>query len=284
MHFTTIETRRIAMRFNLVDNNGEKNITVVANDGSLLVADDQHPNFDKIVDYAMSGDERVFDLFDVSRTVATRFDRLSERVQVANGRIYFDGEEVNNSLTRAVVRFLDEDIEDFMPLVNFFEKVMTNPQEHSRDQLYSWLADRDFTITDEGNFLAYKGVVRDSDGKYRSVSSGSAIVDGVKHTGRIPNAVGSVVEMPRSNVQADSYIGCSTGLHAGTWAYASSFGRGGTLLVEINPRDVVSVPTDCAAQKLRVCRYKVKKVIDRAQSSPLYVDEDTDDSPWYDYV
>lgn len=272
------------MRFNLVDNNGEKNITVVSNDGSLLVADDQHPNFDKIVDYAMSGDERVFDLFDVSRTVATRFDRLSERVQVANGRIYFDGEEINNSLTRAVVRFLDEDIEDFMPLVNFFEKVMTNPQEHSRDQLYSWLADRDFTITDEGNFLAYKGVVRDKDGKYRSVSSGTAIVDGVKHTGRIPNAVGSVVEMPRSNVQADSYIGCSTGLHAGTWAYASGFGRGGTLLVEINPRDVVSVPTDCYAQKLRVCRYKVKKVIDQAQSSPLYVDEDTGDSPWYDYV
>ena len=86
------------------------------------------------------------------------------------------------------------------------------------------------------------------------MSSGRATVNGTTHIGHIPNPPGAVVEMPRTQVNGDRHNGCSTGLHVGTWDYASTFGPK-TLIVSVNPRDVVSVPKDCGYQKLRTCRY-----------------------------
>jgi hypothetical protein len=160
-------------------------------------------------------------------------------------------------------------VEDFKPLVAFFEKVETNPNSHSRVQLYAWLRDRNITLTEDGNFIAYKGV-KVENGEYFSISTGKAISNGVEYNGAIPNPLGAIVEMPRSEVQHDPSVGCHTGLHAGTWNYASGFARGAVLTVEINPRDVVSVPTDCDAQKLRVCRYVVKDVTETELDTPVY--------------
>jgi len=110
-----------------------------------------------------------------------------------------------------------------------------------------------------GDFVAYKGVRQNGDREdlFRSISHGSAIVNGERHTGTIPTSPGVVVEMPRSEVNHNPSVGCSTGLHAGSWAYAYNFGSRTTLRVKINPRDVVSVPTDCGEAKMRVCRYRV---------------------------
>jgi hypothetical protein len=81
-------------------------------------------------------------------------------------------------------------------------------------------------------------------------------VDGVEVKGRIPYVDGSVVTMPRSAVGDNRNIACSTGLHAGTYSYASGYGDT-LILVKINPRDVVSVPNDSSGQKLRVSRLVV---------------------------
>ncbi len=276
------------MKYNLVkmDDSEDANITVV-HDGEMYVATDTHPNFARIVAGVVSGDESVIGLFDVQKTAQKRFDRLSERVTIAAGKVYLDGEEVDNALTQQVVNFVDAGVEDFKPLVNFFEKVETNPNDHSRVQLYRWLADRNITITDEGNFIVYKGVnaMPDNDGgmEYYSISRGKAVSNGVAYDGQIPNPLGAIVEMPRGEVQHDPSIGCHTGLHAGTWSYASGFARGAVLTVEINPRDVVSVPTDCQDQKIRVCRYKVLDVTDTELDVTVYStyagDVDEDESP-----
>ena len=52
---------------------------------------------------------------------------------------------------------------------------------------------------------------------------------------------------------------CSFGLHVGSFDYADSWAGadGRLLLVEFDPADAVSVPTDCDFQKLRVSKYKV---------------------------
>jgi hypothetical protein len=269
----------VKIKYNLVkfQDSDEANLTVFVG-GEMYVATDTHPNFKAIVEKVMLEDESVVDLFDVSKTAEKRFDRLSERVTVSNGRIYFDGEEVDNALTTQVLRFIDGGVEDFNPLVKFFEKVMTNPNEHSREQLYRWLSRYEFTITDEGDFIAYKGVrTTDADHKYESISTGKAISNGVEYNGAIPNPLGAVVEMPRSNVQHDPSVGCHVGLHAGTWQYASGFAQGAVLTVVINPRDVVSVPTDCGDQKLRVCRYSVQDVTEVKYESPIVSFADDDD-------
>lgn len=262
----------------------EVNLTAFI-DGEMYSCTNAHPNYERIRAMCESGDTSVVGLFDVSQTAQERFRRLSERVSISNGKIYFDGEEVDNALTQQVVRFINDGVEDFEPLILFFEKVQTNPNPHSREQLYRWLADRDFTINHDGNILAYKGVNKIGDGEsaeYKSISRGRAIVNGEVHNGAIPNPIGAVVEMPRSDVQHDPMVGCHTGLHAGTWNYASGFAQGAVLTVEINPRDVVSVPTDCEDQKMRVCRYTVVEVVEQQIATALHGAVDTADLDDYD--
>lgn len=268
------------LQYSLVSNGeGDKFITVFAPPRTPMVASGDHPNFDRIVAAVLAGEDAqdIEVLFDVTIAVAERFDRISERVSVANGRIYLDGDEIHNVLTKQILRFMDEGVDDWKPLVLFFEKVQSNPSDHSREQLFEWLDRRNFTITASGDFIGYKGVMSDGEGNLVSVHAGPAIVNGQHVNGHVPNAVGSVVEIPRSYVHEDSSVGCSTGLHVGTYDYAKGYASGALLECHVNPRDVVSVPTDCDAQKVRVCRYTVADIIDAEYAQPLVTDEDWDD-------
>lgn len=266
---------------------GRRTIAAVV-DGSPYLATDTHPNFERIHAVLFEGEAldegELVELFDTTREVARRFESLSERVKVAGGNVYFDGEAVHNALAQHIKRFLDEGL-DFGPLVNFFERVAGNPNEHSRDQLYSWLERHNFAIMDDGRFIAYKGVTApenvDGTTVYRSISRGRAISDNEMHDGQIPQSVGSIVEMPRGEVQFDPAVGCSVGLHAGTWSYASGFSRGAVLEVAVDPRDVVSVPTDCDHQKIRTCRYEVMDVTQVERESAYYgAYDEYDDEDW----
>jgi hypothetical protein len=273
--------------YTLINNeDGEQNIVVyLAGYGGPKVAHDSHPNFDLILEavrYADAHDSYVAKdiagLFDIAATVAQKFQRLSERVTTANGKLYLDGVEIANALTSQVLRFLEEGVEDWKPLIAFFENVQANPNPHSREQLYNWLDQRAFTITRDGLIVGYKGVRKAGDG-FESIHSGKAIVNGEVKTGNIPNNYGDVIEMPRDEVQWDPSIGCHTGLHVGTYEYARSFGNGQLLEVHVNPRDVVSVPTDCDWAKVRCCRYTVIKSITDPYSTAVldYDDIDGDD-------
>lgn len=275
------------MEFVLVGSGDDRNVTVFVPGQAPLVAHSSHPNFGLIVETLVDPDTDVFapevtELFDIAQTISTRFEKLSERVSVKHGRIYLDGDEIHNSLTNQILRFLDDGLDDWRPLVAFFEKVQQNPQSHSRNQLFEWLDRHDFTITNAGDIVGYKGVRKTADNGYTSIHSGPAIVDGEQHNGKIPNAPGSIIEMPRNDVAFDPAVGCSTGLHVGTYDYASSFAEGAVLEVHVNPRDVVSVPVDSDAQKLRTCRYTVVDVIDTPYTQPLLFEDDEvdyDESP-----
>jgi len=154
--------------------------------------------------------------------------------------------------------------------VNFLENLSTNPNPESVEQLYDWLEASDgFTLTPEGMILGYKGVRVTADGGFESIHSGKAIVNGEEIVGTIPNAVGDVIEMPRDEVTFNPARGCSQGLHVGTYEYASGFAQGALLEVVVNPRDVVSVPTECSAQKMRTCRYTVVGTISKQYDTPV---------------
>lgn len=247
------------MQSSIVTNDdGTGNVTVLV-DGEVHVAHSDHPSYAAILEGVIAGDDEIIELFDIAQTIEKRFEGLTERVSVKNGKIYLDGDEVNNSLTKLILRFLDEG-KDWAPLVLFFEKLQSNPSGNSREQLYRFLSTEGFSLTDEGDIIAYKGVrnrSEDDEYPYESLSSGEAIVDGVEYSGCIPNRIGAVVEMPRSAVADDPDASCSVGLHVSTYAFAQSYSRQGTTLsVLVNPRDVVSVPNH-EDEKVRVCRYKV---------------------------
>jgi hypothetical protein len=271
------------MQYSIVRNEGTVAVTVIRPGEQPLVAGTGHPNLDAILEGVVKDDESVIALFDLSQTAAEKFERLSERVTVENGRLYFDGDEVDNSVATQVVRFIREGVEDYKPLVKFFENVQQNPNEHSRTQLYDWLDARDFTITNEGHIVGYKGVAvigtQGAEGGeseptiFESLRSGRALVNGEVKNGRIPQKVGDVVEMPRSQVAHDPSTACHAGLHVGTFEYASGYNRGALLEVHVNPRDVVSVPTDASGEKVRVCRYTVVGTLDAPYTS-AFLDED----------
>src|ERR1035437_174856 len=272
------------INYTLYEDEGDAFVTAfVSGQKPYTASTASHPNFAEIVSALKAGDVSALGLFDISTVVEKYFDQLSERVAVKGGHVFFDGDEVDNSLTKQILRFLEAKIDDWQPLVNFMENVASNPNEHSREQLYSWLEARDFTITSDGNLVGYKGVKSD----LKSVHSGPGIVNGEAINGHLDNSPGNTVEIARSVVQHDPSNGCASGLHVGTYDYARSWGTI-VLKVEVNPRDVVSVPTDCNAAKVRVCRYEVIEVVNtleqvgEALTSALDGDEDQWDEG-YDY-
>lgn len=247
----------------LVSLNGKESILVVVpgDAGSPYVATDEHPNWKAIKRAAKRGDATIVELFDVSRTIAQKLGRLTRRITASDGRVFVDGAEMHNALTEHILRALDQGENDvWVPLVRFFERILANPQEHSRTQLYTWLDAHDFTINQDGFIVGYKGVQED----FGSITAGPGIVNGVETTGHLDNSPGNVLEVERDYVMHDPSRACAQGLHVGTQAYASDFGRHGRLVeVVVDPADVVSVPTDSGGAKMRTCKYVVTRAIER---------------------
>lgn len=251
---------------------GKESLTVFLPGGLPVVATDDHPQFPDIV-AAAKGDtvtaEEIRELADLSVGVANRFDKLTDRVMVSAGRIYLDGDEMKSTLTDHILRCVESN-DDFMPLVLFLENLLSNPEEHSRDHLYVWLEGRNFQITEDGCVICYKGVGSmefPDDGReypdckpgnrcYGSWHNGPGITDGVPNPApdKVVNYVGATVEMARSETTHDPTQPCATGLHVGTFGFATSYGDT-KLTVKVNPRDVISVPNE--GEKMRVQRYVV---------------------------
>lgn len=248
----------------------EGNNTIILYDENLRPhqVTETHPNFVRILVGLQEGED-VSEWLDGSQ--ASVLVGLSDRVSVVDDVLHFDGDPVYDGLSSTILRYRREG-RDVTNLVRFMERLAENPSRRSREQLFTWTEAKDLVIDNDGYIIAFKGVTSDM----LSVHSGTAYVDGEKHDGHIPNMVGTVITMPRSQVQDDPNQGCSYGLHAGNWSYASSFGQV-ILEVRIDPADVVSVPSDCSYQKLRCCKYEVIAVHESDEGD---LDEYEPESTW----
>lgn len=145
--------------------------------------------------------------------------------------------------------------------INFAKRLSNNPSKKSVDQLFGYLEKHHFAITEEGNFIAYKRVRSD----YKDI-----------YTGTMDNSPGTVVSMPRSEVNDDPEQTCSRGLHVAAYDYAANcYGnRTGILLaVEVSPEDVVSIPVDYSNMKMRTRSYFVIGPIDHEFKENAYSKE-----------
>lgn len=197
-----------------------------------------------------------------------------EQIEVKDGSVFVDGDVIQSVVADRIINFLADGI-DCLPIFKFITRLQLNPSKRAVDELYTFLEHKNLPYTESGTFLAYKAVRND-------------FTD--KHSGKFFNGVGEVLSMPRNKVDDDKNVGCSYGFHAGTLKYASEFACGNDkmVLVEIDPADVVSIPTDCEFQKLRTCRYKVVAEYERPLDEHVYesrfstendddVDEEWDD-------
>ena len=162
-------------------------------------------------------------------------------VSVQGETFYWKGKEMHNALTSRMIAMLQDEF-PIGPMVNFMENLMNNPSKRAVTELYGFLEKNNLPITPDGYFLAYKRVRDD----YMDV-----------HSGTMDNSVGNVVFMERNDVDDNKDNTCSTGLHFCSESYLKSFSGSRVIIVKINPRDVVSIPTDYNNAKGRACRYEV---------------------------
>lgn len=228
--------------------------------------DSDHPNYDAVRALLEGGDseaseDEIRSLISTSEGVGKRMASLTEKVTYDESGVYFEHDRIDDELARYIKRIVNGEADgNVHALVNFLEKLYAGSNEKSRKHLFRWLSDRNLTIFPDGDFLAYKGV-QEVNEQYRSIQSGTAYVDNVKHVGTIPNPIGSTVSMPRSEVEDDENVYCGPGLHVGTWKYAEQWGHGYVLKAKCNPANVVSVPVDWESQKMRLNVYQVIDIV-----------------------
>lgn len=170
-------------------------------------------------------------------------------VSVTLNSVSFNGEVISGVLVDRILGMLAEGF-DIMPMVRFLENLYTNPADFARDELYLWLETSNLPITEDGHFLAYKNVRAD----FTSI-----------HGGKVDNTPGKVVSMPRNAVDDDRNRTCSAGLHFCSASYLPNFSHrndGHTVLLKINPADVVSIPSDYGNAKGRAWKYEVLSEVD----------------------
>ena len=185
-------------------------------------------------------------------------DMTHGNVKIVNEKLYYRNFEVHGVVVDKLFKMLKEGASDATSLINFIERIMRNPSANSVNELYTFLSYRDLPITPDGKFLAYKGVKNDFYSKHGNAST--VVLQGkVNSSGEIYNGVGETIEVSRNQVDDNKDRHCSFGLHVGSYNYANDWaGSDGRLLVvEVDPADAVSVPTDSSFQKLRTCKYKV---------------------------
>jgi len=229
-------------------------ITAVV-DGETMTITSDNPSYGQVLDAIKDGEEpyRIAELFRAANAVKRYLQGVVE-VDELMGEVTYNGEPVANVIVDRILQFMSDGL-PVNPLIKFLENLMLNPSRRSIQELYKFLEHKSLPITDDGCFLAYKGV----DDNFKDY-----------HTGKYSNTVGSINKMPRGTVDDDFRVSCGTGFHVGSLEYATTFGNGNTVVVcKVNPKDVVAVPEDSSCQKCRTAEYEVVDLFQGAINRPL---------------
>ena len=188
------------------------------------------------------------------------------QVAIQGDKVFWKDREMHGVLTERLIGMYQDGF-PVEPLIAFMENLMENPSKRAVEELYGFLEKGNLPLTPDGHFLAYKKVRAD----FLDI-----------HSGTMSNAPGTVVEMERNSVDDDANRTCSSGLHFCSKEYLNHFGdsTSRTVILKINPRDVVSIPADYNATKGRACRYEVIGELgvhpDQAFVAPVQTDAATD--------
>ena len=218
-----------------------KNEVIFVLNNKPYQADSTHPNYDAIIQ-AIKDEEwdSIPSLMDKASAIV---EFGGGKITVVDGEVFWGDNALHNSMTTRILTMLEEGF-NIQPMVLFLENLMQNPSKDAIDELYQFLEVCKLPLTEDGCFIAYKRVRDD----FKSF-----------HDGKTDNAIGSVLEMPRASVDSNRHRTCSDGLHFCSLDYLGSFygGHGKVILLKINPRDVVSIPSDYNNAKGRACRYEI---------------------------
>lgn len=217
-----------------------KNIVVVIDNKPYTITS-THIGYEKLKQAIKDSDwDTVKQVVDPAKEILNYGKGL---VAVQGSKVFYKDREMVGVITQRLIDMYQEGF-PVEPLILFMENLMQNPSKRAVEELYTFLEKGKLPITPDGHFLAYKKVRKD----FLDI-----------HSGTMLNAPGQVVEMERNAVDDDQNRTCSAGLHFCSKDYLDHFGGSDsrTVILKINPADVVSIPADYNATKGRACRYEV---------------------------
>jgi len=221
-----------------------KALTVYFSNGDIGVWHKENPDYEKVKELAKKEEwVEVEVLHNKPKAI------LEGEVEVTNDEVTIktkNGKTKLNNDHGSLVKFIkllkkkgviDTRIDEIKP---FLKKMFENKYIDAVTEIYDFCTQMDFEITKDGNFLAYKNVNDDLSSKWDN--------------GETKHKIGEYTEV--SEFCTDRNQTCAQGLHFCSKGYLSSYGGAKTIVVEIDPRDVVSVPIDYNNMKGRCRRYK----------------------------
>lgn len=169
--------------------------------------------------------------------------KLTTDMVYSGGVVIYKGDVLSGYAVDKLIELIEGGW-DVQPLAKFLEKLQNNPSNQTVENLYQFLEYGKIPLTTDGNFLAYKAIRKD----WKDI-----------HSGTMDNSIGNVVEMPRLKVDDRRDVTCSHGLHVCSFDYLPHFAHadGHVVICEIDPADVVAIPSDYNNTKMRVSKYKV---------------------------
>jgi hypothetical protein len=225
---------------------GSRDSLTVIVDGTSTVVRKGAVNFEKLRKALLEGDmAAVPSLLTVKKTIESWAQGL---FRLADKTLMFKDKPVGKGIDKRVVAMITAG-EDPAPLLAFYERLKKNPSMRSVESLWGFLQHAGIPIEPDGTFLAYKSVRADC----RDHHSGQ-----VDYTPSPAGEPPNIQTVERNEVSDDPRTPCHFGLHVGALKYARTFGSGGKIIIcRIDPENVVCVPYDSNAEKMRVCELEV---------------------------
>jgi hypothetical protein len=206
----------------------------------------------KVIDSKPLNEEKLLRFILSPEQLKVKLEELRSKFEfrvTEDSRVFVNDEELTGLIVERIHQCIIEN-KSIAFIEKFLERAWKNPSEASRKELFEFLSVNDLPITNSGTFLAYKRV----DENFKDC-----------HTGKIDNSVGATPSMPREKVNSNRHETCSTGLHFASFSYMQHYHGANIVVLEIDPADVVSIPTDYNQSKGRACKYKVVAVLNEAE-------------------
>ena len=168
-----------------------------------------------------------------------------------DGVVSINGATLPSSLSKVIVALYKEDA-PIEPLINFWNKLQSNPSNRLINSLYNFIDRNNITLFPDGDLLLYRVV--------RKTNTPGTYVD--IYTGKMVQSIGDTLSISRSSVDDRDEVSCSHGLHVCAFSYTNHYGNvhsGEDVVVnvKVNPVNIVSNPTDYNCAKLRVCEFTI---------------------------
>ena len=241
----------------------DESITVYLNDGNIAVWESTHPDFNKVVKASTDANWiQIQALHNINKAILQNEVHVSDSVVIKNesGELELDS---SNKLVQFIQLLkqkgvIDTEIEHIRQfLINMFE----NPYIDAVTEIYDYCTALDFEITEDGCFLAYKNVNED--------------LGSIYNNGKTKHIIGEYTE--ETSFNTDRNVHCSRGLHFCSKGYLTKYSGDTTIIVKVNPADVVAIPTDYNFEKGRCCKYFTVGILEKGKTiSETNIEDMTD--------